>query len=141
MVHYTALVFDVADIKRKDIIFKAVNYMKQHLAAKLTLENTAQHVGFSTTYFSRVFKEEMGITFNAYLIRLRMERSKAMLLSGNLPVGEVSAAVGYEDQSYFTKVFREYTGVTPGHFRKKQGHLDNAKERTSNKKAHNKNKR
>ena len=126
---YTALVFDLVNIKHKDIIYKAINFMKRNYAGKLTLEETARHVGFSPTYFSKVFKDELGTTFNNYLGSLRIEYSKALLLTGDLPVGEVCAAVGFEDQSYFIKVFRKYTGVTPGKFRKKQGRLDAGKER------------
>lgn len=126
---YTALVFDLVDVKHKDIIYKAIHYMKRHFAEKLTLEETARYIGFSPTYFSKVFKDEMGVTFNNYLGNLRVERSKMLLLSGERSVGDVCAAVGFEDQSYFIKVFRKYTGVTPGRFRKQQGRLDSKKER------------
>lgn len=126
---YAALVFDLVDVKHKDIIYKAINYMKRNFTGKLTLEDTARYVGFSPTYFSKVFKDEMGTTFNSYLGNLRVERSKLLLLSGDLSVGDVCSAVGFEDQSYFIKVFRRYTGVTPGKFRKQQGRLDSKKER------------
>lgn len=126
---YAALVFDLVDVKHKDIIYKAISYMKRNFSGKLTLENTARHVGFSPTYFSKVFKDEMGMTFNNYLGNLRVERSKMLLLSGELSVGDVCTAVGFEDQSYFIKVFRRYTGVTPGKYRKQQGRLDSRKER------------
>lgn len=126
---YAALVFDLVDVKHKDIIYKAISYMKRNFTGKLTLENTARHVGFSPTYFSKVFKDEMGMTFNHYLGSLRVERSKMLLLSGELSVGDVCTAVGFEDQSYFIKVFHRYTGVTPGKYRKQQGRLDSKKER------------
>lgn len=126
---YAALVFDLVDVKHKDIIYKAINYMKRNFAGKLTLEATARYVGFSPAYFSKVFKDEMGTNFNNYLGHLRVERSKTLLLSGELSVGDVCSAVGFEDQSYFIKVFRRYTGVTPGKYRKQQGRLDSKKER------------
>ncbi len=126
---YSALVFDLVDVKHKNIIYKAIGYMKRNFAEKLTLEDTAQHVGFSPTYFSKIFKEEMGTTFNNYLGNLRVEKSKTLLLAGGMSIGDVCSAVGFEDQSYFIKVFRRYTGVTPGTYRKQQGRLDNKKER------------
>ncbi len=126
---YSALVFDLVDVKHKDIIYKAIGYMKRNYGGKLTLEDTAQHAGFSPTYFSKIFKEEMGTTFNNYLGNLRVERSKTLLLSRDLSISDVCSAVGFEDQSYFIKVFRRYTGVTPGMYRKQQGRLDNKKER------------
>ena len=128
---YTSLVFDMVDVERKDIMYKAINYMKQNLGGHLTLESTASHVGFSPTYFSKVFKEEMGVTFNHYLSQLRIERSKSLLLSEKMSVREVCDAVGYDDQSYFIKVFSKFTGVTPGNYRRKQGRLDSTKERAS----------
>ena len=121
---YTALVFDAVDVRHKDVIYKAVNYIKRNFSGRLTLEDVARHVGFSPAYFSKVFKDEMGMTFNKYLGSLRVERSKKLLLFSALPMDGICAAVGFEDQSYFTKVFRRYTGITPGKFRKQQGWLD-----------------
>lgn len=126
---YAAMVFDMIDVKHKDVIFKAINYMKRHFTGKVTLEDTARHVGFTPTYFSKVFKEEVGVNFNTYLGNLRVERSKALLLAGEMSMGDVCAAVGFDDQSYFIKVFRKFTGVTPGQFKKQQGRLDSRKER------------
>ena len=126
---YAGLVFEQADVKRKDILYDAINYMKQHLAERVTLEETARQVGFSPNYFSKVFKEEMGCTFSHYLSKLRIDRSKALLLVSKLSIREICDAVGYEEQSYFIKVFTRFTGVTPGKFRKRGGRLDSSKER------------
>ena len=128
IVSYSRLVFDVASIERKDVIYKAINFIKQNLDKKITLQDTARHVGFSYTHFSKVFKDEMGVPFNVYLNKFRVERSKALLLSDRLSIQEVCDAVGYTDQSYFVKVFKKYAGVTPGNYRKKQGRLDSARE-------------
>jgi two-component system response regulator YesN len=129
IVNYSRLVFDVAGIERKDVIYKAINFIKRNLHMKISLQDVARHVGFSYTHFSKVFKDEMGMPFNVYLNKFRVERSKALLLSDRLSIQEVCDAVGYADQSYFVKVFKKYTGVTPGNYRKKQGRLDSARER------------
>ncbi len=126
---YAGLVFEQADVKRKDILYDAINYMKQHLAEHVTLEDTAKQVGFSPNYFSKIFKDEMGCTFSYYLSKLRIDRSKALLLVSKLSIREICDAVGYEEQSYFIKVFTRFTGVTPGKFRKRGGRLDSSKER------------
>lgn len=120
---YTALVFDAVDVKHKEIIYKAINFMKRNFSGKLTLEETARYVGFSPTYFCKVFLQEMGMSFSKYLGNLRMEHSKKLLLFSDLSVNEICEAVGFEDPSYFIKVFRRYTGVTPGKYRKMQGWL------------------
>lgn len=124
---YTALVFNLVNVKHKDIIYKALNYIKRSYSGKLTLEDTAHYVGFSPAYFSKVFKEEMGVTFNRYLGNLRVEHSKKLLLFSTLSLNEICSAVGFEDQSYYVKVFRRYTGMTPGRYRKQQGLLDSGR--------------
>ena len=111
---YAGLVFEHKDVKRKDVV---------------TLEDTARQVGFSANYFSKIFKDEMGCTFNYYLSKLRVDRSKSLLLVSKLSIREICDAVGYEEQSYFIKVFTRFTGVTPGKFRKRGGRLDSSKER------------
>lgn len=110
---FTALVFDLVDIKHKDVIYKAIDYIKRNYSGKLTLEETAAHINLSPSYFSKVFKEELGCSFNTYLNELRIEKSKAILLAGSASIVEICDLVGFEDQSYFTKVFKKITGVTP----------------------------
>lgn len=126
---FTALVFDLVDIKHKDVIYKAIDYMKRNYPNKLTLEETAAHINLSPSYFSKVFKEELGCSFNTYLNELRIERSKSILLSGSASIVEICDLVGFEDQSYFTKVFKKITGVTPGRYRERRGRIDPRKER------------
>jgi YesN/AraC family two-component response regulator len=126
---FTTLVFDLVDIKHKDVIYKAVDYMKRGYSGKLTLEETAAYVNLSPSYFSKVFKEELGCSFNTYLNELRIEKSKSILLAGSASIVEICDMVGFEDQSYFTKVFKKITGVTPGKYRERRGRIDLSKER------------
>lgn len=128
---YTNMVFERSDAGRQGAISRAAHYTKRHLAEKVTLEAAAAEAGFSPSHFSRIFKEEMGCTFSEYVSRLRVEQSKILLLAGKLSVQEVGDAVGYGEQSYFIKVFRKYTGVSPGKFRRRQGYLKTEKERDS----------
>lgn len=128
---YTELVFDLVDIKHKDLIYRAINYIKRHSSEQLTLEDVARYTGFSPTYFSKIFKEELSCTFNTYLNRVRIDRGKSLLLNGALSISEICYMVGFQDESYFIKVFRKYIGVTPGQFRRRQGRLDPKKERNS----------
>lgn len=121
MERFSELVFHLVDIKHKDIIYKAIEYIKRGYREKITLEDTALHVGLSPSYFSKVFKEEMGTSFNNYLGELRVSKSKALLLTTDATIIEVCEQSGFEDQSYFTKVFKKYTGVTPRRFRERRG--------------------
>lgn len=125
---YTDLVFDLVDSKHKNVIRKAVNYMKNNCAKDLTLGELADHVGYSHSHFSKVFKEEMGCGFRVYLNQLRVEKSKPLLLSGSVSISEICSMCGFEDQSYYCKVFKKITGVTPDKFRKQMRRIDNTKE-------------
>lgn len=123
------MIFDSVEVKHQDTLLKAIRYMKENMGGKVTLDEVAQYVGFSPTYFSKVFSEEFKETFSSFMTRLRVERAKDLLLIEDIQIGAISSAVGFEDQSYFTNVFRKYVGVTPARFRKKQGRLDRKKEK------------
>lgn len=124
------LVCGLVDAKSKNVIYKAVDYMRRNCAQKLTLAQVAEYVNYSTCYFSRLFREELGCTFQEQLKQLRIEKSKTLLLSTNASIAEISGMVGFENQSYFCRVFREFTSVTPNQYRKRKRRIDAALERT-----------
>ena len=74
-------------------------------------------MNISPYYFSKLFKEEAGITFIEYLTTLRMTKAKALLSDPAIPVKEVGTKVGYQDPNYFSRIFKRYTGKTPTEFR------------------------
>ena len=125
---FTDLVFDLVDSKHKNVIRKAVSYMNANYARDLTLAEVADHVGYSHSHFSKVFKEEMGSGFRAYLNQIRVEKSKALLLSGNASIAEICDMCGFEDQSYHCKVFKKLVGVTPDKYRKQRRRIDSDRE-------------
>jgi two-component system response regulator YesN len=121
MARFTDCVFDLADIRHKDTIFKAFDYIKKNYMLPITLEDVARHVYLNPSYFSRVFRNEMKCTFVSYVNKIRINASKSLLADTSLPLTDISSMVGFEDQSYFTKVFKKITGVTPGRFRELRG--------------------
>ena len=125
---FTDLVFDLVDSKHKNIIHKAVSYMNSNCAKDLTMADVADHVGYSHSHFSKVFKEEMGCGFRAYLNQIRVEKSKALLLAGNVSIAEICDLCGFEDQSYHCKVFKKLVGVTPDKFRKQSRRINSGRE-------------
>ena len=124
----TAQVFHMADVKHAGAMQKAIGYMKRRYARKLTLEEVAEWVGYSPAYFSRIFREETGATFKEYLNALRIEQSKRLLRQEQLSIAEVSSMTGFSDQSYFCRIFRLVTGVTPDKYRKRGRRIDYGKE-------------
>lgn len=111
--------FSYIDVKHANIIQKSTLYIHQHYAKKITLEGISQMVYLSPAYFSRIFKKEMGITFNAFLNNVRIEKSKDLLKNSNLKMLDIALMVGFDSQSYFTKVFKKNNGNSPLQYREK----------------------
>jgi YesN/AraC family two-component response regulator len=107
----------VPHLKNADMLFKAVQYIEDHYAEKFTLQDISDYVHFSAPYFSKIFKKEIGVTFSKYLTNVRIEKSKQLLKNNDIPLSDIPAMVGFEEQSYFTRVFRTTTGVSPGKYR------------------------
>jgi len=121
MARFTDCVFNLADIRHKDTIYKALDYIKRNYANPITLEEVANHVYLNPSYFSKIFKNEMNCTFVAYVNKVRINASKSLLLNNNIPLSDIIALVGFDDQSYFTKVFKKEVGITPGKYRATRG--------------------
>lgn len=95
----------------------ALQIIDDGIQEDLTLYNVAERLFINSSYLSRLFKQETGKSFSAYVLEHKMERAKSILIKG-AKVYDTASAVGYRDLSYFTKVFRKYWGVTPGEFSK-----------------------
>lgn len=121
MARFTDQVFNLSEIKHADVIYRACDYVRKNYMNKLTLEETAAFVYLSPAYFSRIFKDEMGLNFSTYLNQYRVEAARKRLLNDTASLSEIAVAVGFEGQSYFSKVFKKMTGVTPGKYRESRG--------------------
>lgn len=109
--------FTYGNTKHANVIHRCVQHIGSHYAERLTLDSMADMVYMSPAYLSRVFKAETGITFNQYLNRVRITKAKDLIRDRRLKLTDVSMMVGYEDQSYFTRVFRKLTGTSPRSYR------------------------
>jgi len=123
LARFTDCVFNLANVKHADIIYKALEYINKNYMKKITLEDVASYVHLSPTYFSKLFKDETQYNFNTYLNNVRIEMGKKLLLDESIPIVDISNLIGFEDQSYFSKVFKKITGATPGKFRKSRGQI------------------
>lgn len=103
--------------KQQEIIKKSAKFMSEHFSEPLTLEQVASQVHLSTSYFSSLFKQTTGVTFKEHLNRIRIEESKQLLLHTDYSIIDIAISVGFEDQSYFSKVFKKRTGMSPKQFR------------------------
>jgi AraC-like DNA-binding protein len=97
---------------------RAVAFMRENLGKPITLQQVSKVAGFAPYYFSRLLKAEEGVTFERYLQTLRLGRAKETLAGTSLPIGRVAELSGFKSRTYFQRIFRETTGVTPIEYRK-----------------------
>lgn len=111
------------DIKHIDAIYQSIHYISNNYMNKLSLEDVAKNAHLSPSYLSRIFTNELDMSFKGYLNKFRIDKSKELLLEDDIKVSDVSYLVGFNDQSYFSKVFKSYTGVTPKKFKSSMGRI------------------
>ena len=108
--------------QKKEIFLQVQEYMKLHLQEGMGLKETADRFGFSKYHFSRLFKENLQLTFNQYLSALRMEQAERLLTQNSfITVQEIGFRCGYRSYSAFVKAFKESYGCTPTEYKKRDG--------------------
>lgn len=99
-------------------VSKAKQYVAQHFAEDISLNQIAKYVCLSPAYFSSLFKTETGCGFIKYLQHVRIEHAKELLKNTKIRISDIAAAVGYRDLKFFNKLFLNETTVTPSEYRK-----------------------
>jgi epoxyqueuosine reductase len=94
---------------------KAVDYIDANLAKDLTLEEVSKHCGYSIPHFRRIFNAETGVSPKEFIISRKITKAKEYLDS-RIPIKEAASMLGFNNESYFRKVFKKVTGITPGRF-------------------------
>ena len=102
--------FDLAEVKV---------YIDRHYKEPISLDTIAQHFFVSKEHLSRTFKTHTAENLSEYIIRLRMNNAKELLVVRRLEIKDVAEIVGYTDVAYFYRVFKKYFGITPGDMQKK----------------------
>jgi len=101
------------------LLEQALTYMERHYASNFSLDEMAAAIGISHQYVCRIFNQTMRMTPGAYLTRLRLQKAKELLIGGDGSVAETGRQAGFQDSSYFCRLFRQHEGVTPLEYRKK----------------------
>jgi len=101
---------------RRQLMLRAKEYLEEHYAQPISLQDIATHLRVSPFYLSHVFSEENEFSLFAYLTRLRLGTAKELLEEGAMNVSEVAQAVGYEDPKHFSKVFKRHFNRPPRDF-------------------------
>ena len=97
---------------------KAIDYMEARYMETISLPALCDYLNISKPYFCSIFKEETNKTFTEFLNRVRVDKSKELLLEGNLSVLDIALSVGYNNQNYYNINFKKITNKTPLEFKK-----------------------
>jgi len=98
-------------------ITKARAYIHEHQTEELSLGQVAKSINMSSYYFCKMFKKVTGINFTDYVARVRIEKSKNLLLNPNLRVSEIAFEVGFQSLTHFNRVFKKILGQSPTDYR------------------------
>ena len=98
----------------------AVTYFNENYNQDISIENYAQTRGMSVSWFIRNFKKYTGMTPMQFIVSLRVNNAQILLEQTNYSIYEIAKIVGYDDQLYFSRLFRKQKGVSPSQYRKRQ---------------------
>lgn len=107
-----------SSVNQKEIVDTAIGYIKQHYSRSLSIDEVAREVLLSPSYFSAVFKNYTGLSIIDYVHRLRIARACLLFTTTDYTVDEVMNEVGYSDSKFFYKIFKRYTALTPGMYKR-----------------------
>ena len=102
-----------------ECVIKAAYIANEEMKEQITAASIAKRVNMSRSYFSQCFKEIIGINFSEHLRQIRIDKAKEYLLYTNKTILWIAEHVGYMDEKYFSRTFREQTGMLPSEYRLK----------------------
>lgn len=100
------------------MIETTIDYMVNHYAENMTVEELAKMAGMSSSHYSRLFKKYASASPIHYLTQLRMDRAKELLILSDYKLKTVAQSIGYEDELYFSRLFKKFTGQSPSQYAK-----------------------
>lgn len=104
---------------KKQDLQQIKEYLHQHFAEKLTLDQLSKTFYINKFYLTRIFKEQFGLSINSYLCQLRITHAKKLLRFTDLPIEKIAPQCGIPDANYFSRTFKKVEGMTPGEYRKR----------------------
>jgi len=104
--------------KASQVVTDAIDYIKNHYSEDIRLKDVAEEVSISPHYFSKIFKDEMGLNFIDYLTNHRLNEAKIMLRSKSESIKNIAYSIGYNDPNYFSRLFKKVVGMTPKEYQR-----------------------
>ncbi len=104
--------------EQPDVVKLAQGYIESSYQNKLSLRKISETLHVSSAYLSRRFRRLAGCTLTDYIIETRIRQAKKLLIHSEIPIQHISMNVGFENANYFSRVFKQQTGQSPGAFRR-----------------------
>ncbi len=107
------------DENRRQLVNNIHSYIEQNLGKDVTLQSIGDSVYLNAIYLSQIYKEITGENLSEYILRVRMEKAKNLLVKSSYKIYEITEQVGYQSPQHFIRTFKKYYGVTPETYRKR----------------------
>jgi ABC-type Fe3+-hydroxamate transport system substrate-binding protein len=116
LLYLAASEIETGEEQQLTAVERTVEYLNHNYMLPIQLDALSRLAGFSSSYYSRLFKKLKGISPTAYMTMLRMKRAKELLIISQSSLTEISKHLGYNDESYFSRVFKKETGYSPAYY-------------------------
>ncbi|CAM4451761.1 iron complex transport system substrate-binding protein [Paenibacillus endophyticus] len=114
---FRQLQLDGAELAEPDLAAQIALYIHEHYRESIPMETIANVFHYSTHYLARVFKRKYGSSPMEYLVQIRMNKAKALIMETDIPIRTIAESVGYTDIYYFNRLFKKQAGATPAQFK------------------------
>lgn len=108
---------DAGESSSLTIIDAAIRYIKENIEKDINMAQVSNHLSLNYSYFSKLFKDRMGVSFKKYIIQLKMDYAKQLLEDPTIRIYEVAQRVGYDNAQNFSRAFKGHFGFSPKAFR------------------------
>ena len=117
--HYTRMFFETtaADTSQKKLVQDALRYIDEHYTGQIGTRELSRFVGVSQQYLSKLFRSETGLSPVKYINALRIKKAKELISGTRLNISEVAFQVGFDSLYYFSRVFKQYEGISPSTYK------------------------
>jgi len=103
--------------RSSELVIKTRDIIEQNIVTPPSQSDVAKKLGVSASHFRRIFKDDMGCTFNQFVTKLKCERAKEMLADPNNNISDIAYDLGFSDSNYFSRVFKKETGISPREYK------------------------
>ena len=101
----------------KSLAFEVKEYIEENYMEEISLATIADYFNYNSSYFCKIFKEKIGISFWDYVSKVRIEKSKLLLFETDKSIEQIAEMVGYNNRFSYIRTFKKYVSVTPGDYR------------------------